>query len=211
MGSPMRGMRTVRRAALIVAGLGAVALAVGFADFARNAVGAAMPADPRADGIVVLTGGSARIDSGLQLLVEGRGSRLLITGVNPTVTGKTLADTYGAAFGVALACCVDLDHDARDTIGNALEARRWAERQRFASLLVVTSDYHMQRSMAELAVAMPDVELLPVPISNPDLHLADWWRDPAIFGLLAREYGKYLLAVARMKITPTVSSAAAGG
>jgi uncharacterized SAM-binding protein YcdF (DUF218 family) len=170
-----------------------------------------MPADPRAEGIVVLTGDSARIESGLELLVEGRGSRLLISGVNPAVNEKTLADAFGAAFGVALACCVDLDHAALDTVGNAVETRKWAERQHFTSLLVVTSNYHMQRSMAELADAMPDIKLLAVPISSPDLDLAEWWKDPGAFGLLAREYGKYLLTVVRLALAPSAPPAAATG
>lgn len=207
MESPMRGMGRLRRAAVAVAGLGGIALAVGFVAFAGDAAEVTTPTDPRAEGIVVLTGGSARIDSALQLLTDGRGSRLLISGVNPAVTDKMLADSFGAVFGVALACCVDLGHAARDTVGNAIETRKWAERQHFTSLLVVTSDYHMRRSMAELADVMPDIALFAVPISNPDLHLTDWWKDPGAFGLLAREYGKYLLTVVRLALAPPPAAA----
>jgi uncharacterized SAM-binding protein YcdF (DUF218 family) len=204
-------MSRLNRAAIVVVGVGVIALAASFVSFAQNAAEAMMPADPRAEGIVVLTGDSARIESGLELLVEGRGSRLLISGVNPAVNEKTLADAFGAAFGVALACCVDLDHAALDTVGNAVETRKWAERQHFTSLLVVTSNYHMQRSMAELADAMPDIKLLAVPISSPDLDLAEWWKDPGAFGLLAREYGKYLLTVVRLALAPSAPPAAATG
>ena len=97
---------------------------------------------------------------------------------------------------LALDCCVDLDH-ARDTIENASETRSWADRQGFSSLIVVTSDYHMPRTMVELAQVMPGARLIAYPVDNPDLDLADWWRNPQVFGLLAREYGKYLLVVAR--------------
>ena len=169
---------------------------VRFVGFARAVVETPPPADPRAEGIVVLTGGAARIDGALQLLAEGRADRLLISGVNPAVTRETLAATVADDLRGVLLCCVDLDH-ARDTIENAAEAKRWAGRRGFSSLIVVTSDYHMPRSMAELAEAMPDTRLVPYPINNPDLHLADWWRNPQVFGLLAREYGKYLLVEAR--------------
>ena len=202
MNAPARRMKSWTRFAIAVAVLGGAALVAGFVGFARSAADATAPSDPRAEGIVVLTGGTARIDHALELLVEGRGSRVLISGVNPDVSEKTLAGALGSGFGVTLECCVDLGHAARDTIGNAIETRKWAERQHFSSLLVVTSDYHMRRSMAELASAMPDVRLLPVPISNPDLHLADWWKHPHAFALLAREYGKYLLTVARLAIMP---------
>ena len=62
---------------------------------------------------------------------------------------------------------------------------------------MVTSDYHMPRSMTELAQAMPGKRLIPFPVTNPDLHMSRWWRDPATFTLLVREYGKFLLAETR--------------
>jgi uncharacterized SAM-binding protein YcdF (DUF218 family) len=188
--------RPWRRLLFAAAAAVAAGLVVGFVGFVHSVVETLPPTDPRADGIVVLTGGAARIDGALQLLAEGRADRLLISGVNPAVTGETLAATVADDLRSVLACCVDLDH-ARDTIENAAEAKRWAGRRGFSSLIVVTSDYHMPRSMAELAEAMPDTRLVPYPVSNPDLHLDDWWRDPQVFGLLAREYGKYLLVEAR--------------
>jgi uncharacterized SAM-binding protein YcdF (DUF218 family) len=210
-----RGMATRRRKPLwfaltAIVGAVVVGLAVGFIAFARTVTVAAVPADPHAEGIVVLTGGSARIDGALGLLAEGRARRLLISGVNPVVTRKTLARMVGSELRPVLDCCVDLDH-ARDTIENAELTQRWVDKQGFKSLIVVTSDYHMPRSMAELGGAMPDVELISFPVSNPDLRLADWWRDPATFELLAREYGKFLFAEARQFLPLTRPARAAGG
>ena len=179
----------------------------GFFAFAGSVVGARPPPDPRADGIVVLTGGAARIDGALQLLAEGRGQRLLISGVNPMVSRKELASTLDDGLRRMLACCVDLDRDAQDTAGNATETRHWATRKGVSSLIVVTSDYHIVRSMVELAEAMPDMRLIAYPVSNPDLHLSDWWRRPDAFGLLLREYGKFLLAETRQALTPWVRTA----
>ena len=105
-----------------------------------------------------------------------------------------------------LACCVDLGHTAQDTIGNAAETRAWTEGQGFRSLIVVTSDYHMPRSLAELSGAMPGITLVPYPVSNPELRLADWWRDPGTFSLLLREYGKYLVAAARNALPPQAAA-----
>ncbi|MCB1487794.1 MAG: YdcF family protein [Bauldia sp.] len=186
-----------------------VGLAIGFVAFARTVTVATAPADPRAEGIVVLTGGSARIAGALGLLAEGRAKRLLISGVNPAVSRDTLAAMVGSDLRPVLDCCVDLDH-ARDTIENAQLTQRWIEKQGFKSLIVVTSDYHMPRSMAELGGAMPDVELISFPVSNPDLKLGDWWRDPATFELLAREYGKFLVAEARQILPLTRPARAAG-
>ncbi|MEQ8695383.1 MAG: YdcF family protein [Bauldia litoralis] len=204
-----RKRKPVWFAATALAGSMVVGLAIGFIAFARTVTVAAPPVDPRAEGIVVLTGGTARIDGALALLAEGRAQRLLISGVNPVVTRETLAETVEDGVRPVLACCVDLDH-ARDTIENASETQRWVEEQGFRSLIVVTSDYHMPRSMAELGGTMPDVELIAFPVSNPDLRLDDWWRDSATFGLLAREYGKFLAAEARQLLPITRPARAAG-
>jgi uncharacterized SAM-binding protein YcdF (DUF218 family) len=200
---PMRGLGRLLRAVILLAGAVAVALVVGFVAFAVQIAGAVAPANPKAEGIVVLTGGSARIDSAMHLLAEHRASRLLISGVNPAVGTEALADTLDTGPDAAmLACCVDLGHAARDTIGNATETRDWVRDHRYASLIVVTSAYHMPRSLAELADAMPGFELIPYPIANPELRLADWWHDPEPFGLLVREYSKYLLTVTRLAVSP---------
>jgi uncharacterized SAM-binding protein YcdF (DUF218 family) len=186
-----------------------VGLAVGFVAFAEMVGKAAPPLDPRADGIVVLTGGTARIDGALALLAEGRAERLLISGVNPAVGRDAIAEMVPVDLRPALDCCVDLDH-ARDTIENATSTGAWMTKQGFTSVIVVTSDYHMPRSIAELADAMPEVRLIEFPVSTPDLDLRRWWRDPVVFNLLLREYTKYLVAEAR-QLLPSGRAANAAG
>jgi uncharacterized SAM-binding protein YcdF (DUF218 family) len=190
-------MRKLTRLVVLVIGIAAFLLTAGFWTFARHVVEARPPADVRADGIVVLTGGAARIESALALLVENRARRLLVSGANPVVTPGVLASRMSKDLRDEIACCVDLGHAARDTIGNAAETRAWAVGHDFRSLIVVTSDYHMARSMAELAAAMPETELIAFPVSNPDLHLDQWWHKPSAFGLLVREYLKFIAGGAR--------------
>lgn len=192
---------------LALLGAGAVGLAVGFIAFADAVVHNDPPDDPRADGIVVLTGGTARIDGAMALLAAGRAKRLLISGVNPSVSREAIGDMVGEALRPQLDCCVDIDH-ARDTIENARSAGRWAANLSFSSIIVVTSGYHMPRSMAELESAMPGIRLIAFPVANPDLDLESWWRNPTAFSLLAREYGKYLAAEARLLLRPRTASAA---
>lgn len=192
-----RRRRLLRRLVLALAGAAAVGLGVGFVAFADMVATAAPPADPRADGIVVLTGDTARIDAALVLLAEGRAARLLISGVNPTVSRDTIAGMVGDELRPALDCCVDIDH-ARDTIENASSTGEWAADRGFSSLIVVTSGYHMPRSLAELSGVMPRVRLIAFPVLSPDLDLTAWWRNRAAFSLLVREYGKYLAAEARL-------------
>jgi uncharacterized SAM-binding protein YcdF (DUF218 family) len=85
-----------------------------------------------------------------------------------------------------------------------LEAQRWARAHRMHSLIVVTSAYHMPRALAEIAHALPGVELVAYPVANGKLRPHQWARDLALARLLAYEYAKYLIAVARMNIVPDV-------
>ena len=187
--------------ALVLACLGlGLAFAAGFWRFADRVASAAPPQDIRAEGIVALTGGASRIQDALQLLAEGRGRRLLITGVNPATSRRELL-RLAPGLDLLFDCCVDLDRRAMNTIGNAEETRKWAERRGFRSLIIVTSAYHVPRSMAELNRAMPDVELIAYPVPVERLH-GPWWRDGAMARLLFGEYVKYVAAVARLRLEP---------
>lgn len=192
-----RRRRPLRRLLLAIAGAAVVGLGVGFVTFAEMVARTAPPADPRADGIVVLTGDTARIDVALALLAEGRAERLLISGVNPTVSREAIAAMVADELRPALDCCVDIDN-ARDTIENASSTGEWAADRGFSSLIVVTSGYHMPRSLAELGGAMPRMQLIAFPVLSPGLDLTAWWRNPAALNLLVREYSKYIAAEARL-------------
>jgi uncharacterized SAM-binding protein YcdF (DUF218 family) len=148
---------------------------------------------PRTDAIVVVTGGSQRVDDAIGLLGAERGSRLLISGVNEKTSREELAKLIPSAREL-LACCVDLDYRARNTIGNAIEARRWVRQHGFRSLLIVTSNYHMPRTLAEFAHAMPDLRLVPHPVVTDQIDTSGWWSHWATVKVLAPEYVKYLVA-----------------
>jgi len=174
-----------------------VVIALDFGSFAREVMRGSPETGPTADAIVVLTGGADRIKGAAELLRGGHASRMLISGVHPDTTIREIARTADIAP-ILLSCCVDLDHQAANTIGNAEQTRLWAERLNFASLIVVTSAYHMPRSMAELAHAMPDVTLVPFPVVRPDLGLDTWYGKPSTVRLVAAEYVKFVLARFRM-------------
>jgi uncharacterized SAM-binding protein YcdF (DUF218 family) len=153
-----------------------------------------------ADGIVVLTGGSSRVADAIELLSEGRGKRLLITGVHRATTSAEIA-RVAPAYGRLIACCVDLDHSALNTVGNALETKRWANTNRIRSLIVVTSNYHMPRAMAELGRQLPDVFLIPFPVVTEKMRNDPWWNFTTA-KLLLSEYLKYIVAQVRMRLEP---------
>jgi len=165
----------------------------GFLVFADQVSTAVPPATPRADAIVALTGGPRRITDAVNLLASGSAGKLLISGVNQQTTVDHLQRVVPdrAAY---FQCCIDIGYTARNTKGNATESRDWARSNGFRSLIVVTSAYHIPRSMAELERVMPDVDLIAYPVQNPDISLDDWTGDFGIFRMLLTEYVKYLVA-----------------
>jgi len=152
-----------------------------------------------ADGIVALTGGSQRIGDAIDLLAKGYGRRLLITGVNERTSRDEIARLNPGQRRL-FDCCVDLDYRARNTIGNALETRRWMENQHFRSLIVVTSNYHMPRTLLELESALPGARKVPFAVVNDAVHPDAWWKSPATAKLLASEYVKFLAGWLRTRM-----------
>ena len=188
---------------LIVLGiaLGTLALGLGFVWFMDRVPGEEAAPDRKAEGIVVLTGGAARINDAIELLAAERGRRLLITGVNPTTHSAELA-RLTPRYRKLFACCIDLDHSAVNTIGNAIETRRWTRKRGFRSLLVVTSAFHMPRAIAELAHELPDVTLIEFPVWTERQRSEPWWSNGATARLAISEYLKFIYAVVRMRVAP---------
>jgi uncharacterized SAM-binding protein YcdF (DUF218 family) len=178
---------------------GIILLAVGFGWFIFNIAGDEVTLDTKADGIVALTGAAARIPDAIELLATDRGKRLLITGVHHATSSKEIArltPLYSRYF----TCCIDLDRSALNTFGNALETKRWARAHNFNSLIVVTSNWHMPRAMAELAHQLPDVTLIAYPVISEKVKTEPWWSNLDTARFLFAEYLKYVLALARMHL-----------
>jgi uncharacterized SAM-binding protein YcdF (DUF218 family) len=183
----------------------AVAVLAGFVWFVDRVNDFTAEATPSADGVVVLTGGRERIADAVDLLAAGRGKRLLITGVNPVTRMQELA-RQRPQYAPVFSCCVDIDRSATNTVGNAIETRKWAQPRNFHSLIVVTSDYHMPRAMAELTHQLPDVTLIPYAVVTEHPMSDPWWTHLITARTLAIEYVKYVAAVLRTRLEPNPSA-----
>lgn len=171
---------------------------VGLFVFAERVRGLTPAPDPaRAQAIVALTGPSAeRVNAAIRLLEQDKGDRLLISGVNRDVRRQELrALTPGSTK--LFNCCVELGFEAEDTVGNAQEIAAWVRAKNYTSLIVVTSDYHMPRSLLELRAAAPGVKLAPYAVATPTLDDAQWWRAAVSARRMTLEYLKYLAVLGR--------------
>ncbi|MCB8837237.1 YdcF family protein [Aurantimonas sp. VKM B-3413] len=192
----VKGRRTLIALAVVVIGVGGY-LAGGFLRFTEEVSEFAVPPQvERADGIVVLTGGALRIDHAIDLLKDGRGRRLLISGVNPGTSVETLArmtETDKSWF----ECCVDIDYAALNTVGNAEIANRWAKRRGFHDLILVTSDYHMPRSLFEFDRMGAIRSVTPYAVRRDDFWQLETIPSRAGLKILLTEYAKLLATRAR--------------
>ncbi|MEY4238386.1 MAG: hypothetical protein RL339_987 [Pseudomonadota bacterium] len=137
--------------------------------------------EERADAVVVLTGGSGRIERGLEALKRGWSRRLLVSGVDRSVKPYEFAVEYRVRP-ARMACCVTLGYQAIDTQSNALETAEWLRRERVKSVRLVTNDWHMRRARLELdRTAPPGVTII-----------ADAVPTRPSFSTLLREYNKLL-------------------
>lgn len=191
-------MSRLSKAIVVLAALVSAALAFGFVLFATTVMRDPVGDWSKADGIVVLTGGDNRIVAGAKLLSEGRANRLLISGVNRKTKREDIERISGLSHKLAV-CCVDLGYEALDTVGNADETRTWANTNGYKRILVVTSSYHMPRGLAELALAMPGVELLPHAVMSRNFPYGGWWLHVETTRILLSEYLKFLPAAARLQ------------
>ena len=165
-----------------VASLLVLLYALGFVIFAFTLGRPAPMTAPATDAAVVLTGGSGRIEHAMQVLREHKASRLLISGVDPSVTKADLAHRIPGSADL-LECCVDLGSESVDTRSNAEEASRWLSKHNFRTLRLITSDWHMRRARYEFNRALGSrYEVVP-----------DAVRTEPSFLTLFGEYNKYAL------------------
>lgn len=207
---PARRQVLLRRLATVLvlsAGLAGVAGVAGFLAFTAQIAAREPAAVKPADAIVVLTGGPSRIIDGVALLTSGRGRRLLISGVNPSISTEEMRRALPEGERL-MDCCIDLGHKALNTRGNAIEVAEWARARRFRSLLVVTSAWHMPRAMMELGRVLPEADLVAYPVVTSPKQTERWWSDFTTVRLLLKEYLKYIMAM--VKIRPAQAVAATG-
>lgn len=180
----------------------ALALAVwvgGFFSYAASIPRVVEDTDRQTDAIVVLTGGSLRLEVGLRLLQAGLAERLLVSGVNPEVSREALLRLL-PEWTEALNARIDIDYAANNTVGNAAETAIWLREREYRSLRLVTANYHLRRSLLEFRDAMPGIDIVPHPVFPEDFHLEDWWRWPGSAALIFSEYNKFLMVHLRLSL-----------
>lgn len=200
---------TKRKAAIVAVVAAVAAYAAGLAGFVSGLERRTSEAKS-ADAIVALTGGDARLTKAMELLANGRGKRLLISGVHADVTREQLFLQVGGPREL-FDCCVDLGLGADSTIGNAHEVSVWAKDNGYRSIILVTAAYHMPRSKLEISAAMPDVRLIVQPVFPEELNTSAWWNDRLSATVVLVEYTKYVFAWTRLAAASAIGVSSGPG
>lgn len=134
----------------------------------------------KADAIVVLTGGPKRLEVGLNLMTGKHAQKMMVSGVHKDVRIRELIALTGADQAL-FNCCITLDRAAQNTLENAAETAKWVSKNAFNSIILVTADYHIQRSVVLFRKSMPQITVIPFPVKT---HMS--------ILKIAKEYNKYL-------------------
>jgi len=120
-----------------------------------------------------LTDASDRLMRAWELVREGRAARIVLAGGgdDPTETEADLAAALLERMGVPRTSLL-LDRTSRNTRENALEIRKLVDRHALERLVLVTSAFHMQRSLECLHA----VDLHPDALATD--HRAPPWHGP---------------------------------
>ncbi len=197
----MRRSSPYRRRRTGILGVGIIVLLLlsggawgyGLFRFAETIPETVADADTPTDAIVVLTGGSERLSTGLQLLADDKAGRVFVSGVHESVDIAELLKTAGTTLD-GLETRVETGHGAQDTAGNAVETAAWMRDHGYRSLRLVTASYHMPRSLLEFRFALPDTTVVPHPVFPGHVKRERWWLWPGTTALIIGEYHKFLLA-----------------
>ena len=174
---------------------------VGFTNFLMT-IPADVPKDiVKSDAVVVLTGGSKRLEVGIILLEQGKAELLFVSGVNEKVTRSDILQVVDRGKILKndqlFSCCIKLGYVAEDTTGNAKESLEWLRINSLSSIILVTSNYHMQRAYLEFKLQNSNVRITKYPVISSDFTLSEWVINPRRFALLFLEYHKLILTSLR--------------
>ena len=147
----------------------------------------------KTNAIIVLTGGAGRLSEGLKLLDEYElADHLFISGVAKGVNVQTLVQLTQRNL-EDLTCCISVGYQADNTAGNAKETYAWMQEKGFTSMRLVTSNYHMPRSIVEFSRVLPNSYIIPHAVFPEGFRGPHWWKKTRSLRIVASEYNKILI------------------
>ncbi len=145
--------------------------------------------DEPTEAIIALTGGRNRIAEAVRLLNQGKAEKLFISGVNKATDLKAIQERQ--ALKIDTDREIALGTEATNTVENAIETKEWLEKNHIKSIRLVTSNYHIPRSIIEFKVHNPALKIIIHPVYSEKVD-KKWWKSWHTFSLIFLEYNKFL-------------------
>ena len=155
--------------------------------------------------VVILTGGTNRIKEGFEVIYKLdkksiSNLKVLVSGTGKGFSKLSLQEKLNPNFDFRLIkCCVELDGVSQDTYSNAVETSKWVSKNNIEEILLITSNYHIPRSILEFQNKMPNLKILYYPITPKQHQINKWLKSFETFSLIFIEYCKYIIANVRIK------------
>ena len=142
------------------------------------------------DGIAILTGGKGRIDLGLDLFTKQSNIKLIISGVDRKVSVKSVLPSKFQENKR-----IYIDQVSESTFENAVIIKDWAKKNQLYNIYIITSYYHMPRSMLLLNKFKEEVNYYAYPVKKEKSSHSNFLPDILFTLFLMQEYIKYLLSL----------------
>lgn len=165
---------------------------VGFGFFTIHIIKQRAIVGSRADAIIVLTGDKKRINTGMKLLKNNYAKHLFVSGVDSKASLEDISmhlDSFQKEDFEQLKPHIELGYSSNTTLQNAEESAEWIKKNNYHSIILVTSNYHMPRSLKLFKKLIPNVQFTPYPIVNNHRSI----KGDII--LISIEYNKFLYSL----------------
>lgn len=148
----------------------------------------------KTDAIIALTGGKNRIAEAVNLLNKGLADKMFISGVQKDISLKEIKQRKDVKIETKRE--IELGNQSTNTVENAIETNEWINKNKIKSIRLVTSNYHLPRSIEEFRSRNPKLIIIAHPVYSERVS-KKWWKNEGSFCLIASEYSKFLYVYIR--------------
>ena len=179
----------MRRLTLYIFSLIILFLIYGFVNFLNKIHYNQVSFNYKTDGIAVLTGGTGRINLGLELFNKNKNLKLIISGVDRKVSNKSIIpDNLMNKFSITI------DKASESTYQNAKIINKWTSKYKLKNVTIITSYYHMPRSMLLIQSFSPNINFYAYPVEKKISNKISLRENFLYYFFLTEEYIKYLVS-----------------
>ena len=143
----------------------------------------------KTDGIAVLTGGKGRINLGLELFNKNKNLKLIISGVDKKVSeASIIPNSFKNKYSITI------DKESESTYQNAKIINKWTSKYKLQNVTIITSYYHMPRSMMLIQLLTPNINFYAYPVEKKISNKSSLRENSLYYFFLTEEYIKYLVS-----------------